>query len=86
MCENKIGMFSVFIVNIVFNITPQQTTSAASIQVAGIFKIPLKNIDPASTNNAPTTNAVKKCMVRLILKRHKLITKLTRNYSLYLRR
>ena len=68
MCENKIGIFSVFIVNNVSNITPQQTTSAASIQVVVIFKISLKNINPASTNNAPTTNAVKKCMVRLILK------------------
>ena len=68
MCENKIGIFSVFIVNNMFNITPQQTTSAASIQVVGIFKISSKNINPASTNNAPTTNAVKKCMVRLILK------------------
>ena len=68
MCENKIGIFSVFIVNNVSNITPQQTTSAASIQVVVIFKISLKNINPASTNNAPTTNAVKKCTVRLILK------------------
>lgn len=55
------------IVNIVLIIKLKYTTLAASVRAAGIFKIPLKNINPATTNKAPTTNAVKKCMVRLIL-------------------
>lgn len=68
MCGKIKSAFFSLHCNNVFNITPQQTTSAASIQIVGIFKISLKNINPASTNNATTTNAVKKCMVRLVLK------------------